>query len=155
MGLYRFGSDAQGRISPAGRGERAKMMGSTKEPGREQRVKLSRNPGAGIEARRFVERLLRRRGVPEQGVENALLVSSELVSNAYRHGEGEIELRLDVLDDHLRIEVIDEGRDRAPAVREQGPDETGGWGLQIVDQLSLQWGVIEGTTHVWADLALG
>jgi serine/threonine-protein kinase RsbW len=131
------------------------MMGWDKEPVGERRVTLPRNPGAAIEARRFVERLLRRRGVPEQGLENALLVSSELVSNAYRHGEGNIELRLDVLDDHLRIEVIDEGRDRAPAVREQGADETGGWGLQIVDQLALQWGVFEGTTHVWADVSLG
>ena len=118
-------------------------------------VKLSRNPGAAVEARRFAEPLLRRRGVPERGIENALLVASELVSNAYRHGEGDIELRLDVLGDRLRIEVIDEGRNQAPAVREHGADETGGWGLQIVDQVALQWGVFEGTTHVWADLALG
>lgn len=85
----------------------------------------------------------------------ALLVSSELVTNAYRHGRGEIELRLSVHDDRLRIEVIDHGRDAAPAVREQAADGTGGWGLRIVDQLALQWGVFEGATHVWADLALG
>ena len=47
-----------------------------------------------------------------------------------------------------------EARRLAPAVRERASDETGGWGLQIVDQLALQWGVLEGTTHVWADLAL-
>jgi hypothetical protein len=50
--------------------------------------------------------------------------------------------------------VIDDGQHQVPAGREQASDETGGWGLQIVDQLALQWGVFEGTTHVWADLAL-
>jgi serine/threonine-protein kinase RsbW len=131
------------------------MMNWDKEPAGQRHVGLSRNPRAALEARRIVDGLLRPRGVPERGVENALLVSSELVSNAYRHGEGDIELRLDVFNDRLRIEVIDEGRGQAPAVREQGGDETGGWGLQIVDLLALQWGVFEGTTHVWADLALG
>lgn len=129
-------------------------MGWDKEPAAERRLELQRAPDAAVEARRFVERLLRRRGVAEQSVENALLVSTELVSNAYRHGEGHIELRVNLLDDLLRIEVMDEGRDQAPAVREQGADESGGWGLQIVDRLALQWGVFEGTTHVWADLAL-
>lgn len=130
------------------------MIGTDKEPAGEQRLKLARHPGAAVEARRFVERLLGWRRVSRQTVENALLVASELVSNAYRHGKGDIELRVSVLKDRLRIEVVDEGRDQAPAVREQGADETGGWGLQIVDQLALQWGVFEGTTHVWADLAL-
>lgn len=130
------------------------MMGWDKESAGEQRLKLSRDRAAAVEARRFVERVLQGSRAPEQSVENAVLVSSELVSNAYRHGEGDIELRLNMLDDRLRIEVIDEGRDQVPAVREQGADETGGWGLQIVDQLALQWGVFEGTTHVWADLAL-
>lgn len=65
-----------------------------------------------------------------------------------------MELRLAFPDDRLRIEVIDEGRDQVVAVRQQPADETGGWGLQIVDRLAAQWGVFEGTTHVWADLAL-
>ncbi len=54
----------------------------------------------------------------------------------------------------LRIEVVDEGSDQAPGVRQEAPGESGGWGLRIVDQLAVQWGVFEGTTHVWADLAL-
>lgn len=54
----------------------------------------------------------------------------------------------------LRIEVIDEGSGNAPAVRHEGPDESGGWGLRIVDRLATQWGVFEGTTHVWADIPL-
>jgi anti-sigma regulatory factor (Ser/Thr protein kinase) len=129
-------------------------MAVEKEPTGERRLALPRHPGAAAEARRFIAGLLRKRGVPSQTLENATLVSSELVTNAYRHGEGEIELRVALLDDRLRIEVVDAGQDQVPAVREQVQDEAGGWGLRIVDQLALQWGVFEGTTHVWADIAL-
>lgn len=122
--------------------------------GGEQRVTLRRTRGAARDARRFIERMLRPRDIPEAAVENALLVSSELVSNAFRHGSGAIELRLRLFRDRLRIEVVDQGEDQAPAIREQPADETGGWGLRIVDRLALQWGVFEGTTHVWADVAL-
>jgi serine/threonine-protein kinase RsbW len=87
--------------------------------------------------------------------ESAQLVASELVTNALQHGEGAIQLRLKLMKDFLRIEVVDQGRDQAPAVRQEAPDESGGWGLRIVDQLAAQWGVFEGTTHVWADVALG
>jgi anti-sigma regulatory factor (Ser/Thr protein kinase) len=81
-------------------------------------------------------------------------VASELVTNALRHGRGKIELRLSMLSRFLRIEVVDEGSQQAPEVRHEEPDESGGWGLRIVDQLAVQWGVFEGTTHVWADLSL-
>jgi anti-sigma regulatory factor (Ser/Thr protein kinase) len=130
------------------------MTGSHTEPGEERRLRLARDARSAGEARRFVERLLTARRVPDRALESAMLVSSELVTNALRHGEGEIELRVNVDKDRLRIEVIDEGHRQAPIVREQAADETGGWGLQIVDQLALQWGVFEGTTHVWADLDL-
>jgi anti-sigma regulatory factor (Ser/Thr protein kinase) len=121
---------------------------------REARLKLPPKPNSPGIARQFVDHYLRRRGLPDDAVETALLVSSELVTNAYRHGEGAIELRVSLRDDRVRIEVIDKGHGEAPAVREQEGDHTGGWGLRIVDQLAVQWGVFEGTTHVWADLAL-
>jgi anti-sigma regulatory factor (Ser/Thr protein kinase) len=115
---------------------------------------LRRDPAAVREARQFVGALLREREAPHEAVDRAMLVSSELVTNAFEHGEGQIEVRVSLGDDRVRIEVIDEGRDQAPAVRQQADDQMGGWGLQIVDQLALQWGVFEGTTHVWADLGL-
>jgi anti-sigma regulatory factor (Ser/Thr protein kinase) len=118
-----------------------------------RRLQLARDPRSAREARHFVGVSLHRRCCSEETREYAMLVSSELVTNAFQHGEGGIELRLNLLDDRVRIEVVDEGRGEAPAVREEGPDAVGGWGLHIVDQLSLQWGVYEGTTHVWAELA--
>jgi serine/threonine-protein kinase RsbW len=118
----------------------------------EKRVELPRHASAAGEARRFVDGQLRDQGLSEETRESARLVSSELVTNALRHGKGKIELRLRLLGDFLRIEVVDQGHDQAPAVRQELPDESGGWGLRIVDQLAVQWGVFEGTTHVWADL---
>jgi anti-sigma regulatory factor (Ser/Thr protein kinase) len=109
---------------------------------------------APAKARRFVEDVVAHSGVREETREYAVLVSSELVTNALQHGRGKIELRLRHLGKFLRIEVIDEGHEQAPAVRQEAADETGGWGLRIVDQLAVQWGVFEGTTHVWADLPL-
>jgi anti-sigma regulatory factor (Ser/Thr protein kinase) len=120
----------------------------------EARVQLPRDPRSAGFARRFVDRQLRARRLPEQVVERVLLVSSEFVTNAFRHGDGAIELRLRMFDDRVRVEVIDQGSAQAPAVREQPGDEWGGWGLQIVERVALQWGVFEGTTHVWADLPL-
>lgn len=130
------------------------MVGPSEEPIAERRASLPRGPTAPARARRIVDGFLRPRRVPEVPREQALLVSSELVSNAYLHGAGEIELRVNLFGDRIRIEVVDEGHEQAPAVREQPADESGGWGLRIVDQLALQWGVFEGTTHVWADLAV-
>jgi len=138
---------------PARRGD-THMTDSGKQADGETRLELAPEPTSAGDARRFVERLLHRRKVPEQTRETAVLVSSDLVTNAFRHGEGKIELRVAVLEDRVRIEVIDSGHRQVPAVRQQQPDETGGWGLRIVDQLAMQWGVFEGTTHVWADLAL-
>ena len=120
----------------------------------ERRFELSRAASAASQARQFVDRLLRQQDVADVPRETAQLVTSELVTNALRHGAGKIELRLRLLDAFLRIEVVDQGLGQAPAVRTEAPDESGGWGLRIVDQLSAQWGVFEGTTHVWADVAV-
>jgi anti-sigma regulatory factor (Ser/Thr protein kinase) len=119
-----------------------------------QRLELARRPEAAGRAREWVDRLLQARAVSGRVRESACLIASELVSNALRHGEGSIELRLTMLSRFVRIEVVDEGTDQAPIVRQEEPDESGGWGLRIVDQLAVQWGVFEGTTHVWADLSL-
>jgi anti-sigma regulatory factor (Ser/Thr protein kinase) len=80
-------------------------------------------------------------------------VASELVDNAYLHGEGQIRLKLDRSPDRIRVEVIDEGRGAAVLVNQQ-PTCEGGFGLRIVDELSGAWGAYEGTTHVWAEIPL-
>lgn len=85
------------------------------------------------------------------------LVVSELFTNAIRHGEGQVSVRLALLDGVVRVEVADEGG-RRPVVRVPDPTgrDPGGWGLQLVGRLSDDWGaeVSEGRTMVWAERAV-
>ncbi|RLL68732.1 ATP-binding SpoIIE family protein phosphatase [Streptomyces sp. Z26] len=66
------------------------------------------------------------------------LLVSELVTNALRHGEGEIRLRL-LLDRTLVCEVWDAGLVQPRRRRARATDE-GGRGLQLVGLLSEAWG---------------
>ncbi len=85
---------------------------------------------------------------------NALLVVSELSTNAYRHDRGRIEVRLHRRDRSIRIEVVDDGAAGHVQRRDAPGDLTGGWGLHVVEELALDWGSAGGTTHVWAELPL-
>jgi two-component sensor histidine kinase len=88
-------------------------------------------------------------GLDRDRLDTAVLLISELVTNAVLHGTGEIRLTID-FSDGARFAVSDEGHGR-PVVRpEPGPD--GGWGLRLVGQLSRRWGVREGRTQVWFEL---
>jgi anti-sigma regulatory factor (Ser/Thr protein kinase) len=85
-----------------------------------------------------------------------LLVTSELVTNAVRNGSGQVELRVDLDDGAVRVEVLDEGHAALPVP--QGPpppDAIGGRGLHLVGAVSDAWGSgfdEEGRTLVWAEL---
>jgi anti-sigma regulatory factor (Ser/Thr protein kinase) len=114
------------------------------------RATLPREPNCGSIARRLLAERLGDQLEPTV-VGDAQTVISEFVNNAYVHGTGEIELRIELLDGRLRIEVVDEGQGAAIQVRQQGA-QGGGHGLQIVQSLSCAWGAFEGTTHVWAEL---
>jgi serine/threonine-protein kinase RsbW len=83
--------------------------------------------------------------------EDAALRLSELATNAVQHGVGAISLRIDVNAEVVRVEVADEGNVAlAPSPQ---PGAHGGWGLRIVEQLADDWGVLEGSTRVWFQLA--
>jgi anti-sigma regulatory factor (Ser/Thr protein kinase) len=114
-------------------------------------IGLPRSRTCGAIARRVVEERLTPR-LNGQALDDAKLVVSELVDNAYLHGRGKIRLMIEPRSDRLRIEVIDEGNGAAIKIRERAPEELGGLGLRLVDQLSTAWGAYEGTTHVWAEL---
>ena len=89
---------------------------------------------------------------------DASLCLSELVTNAVLHSgagaQDELELRVDVRDETLRVTVIDHGRGFDPP-KPTGGDESG-WGLYIVDRLSHAWGVErEPDTAVWFEMRAG
>jgi len=77
---------------------------------------------------------------PPTLVEDVELVVSELVTNAMRHGRGEITMHLDVTPDRVVVGVQDQGTG-LPLPQE--PDETvaNGRGLALVAILATEWGV--------------
>ncbi|MEV4639521.1 ATP-binding protein [Actinoplanes sp. NPDC049548] len=84
-------------------------------------------------------------------LDRAAVVVSELVTNAVRHGGGCVELSLECYDGEVTIFVAD-GSSVVPRRRE--PDATGGRGLELIDAMTIRWGVRdhEGGKQVWAEL---
>ena len=87
--------------------------------------------------------------------ETAVLIVSELVTNAVRHATGTdvIEVDLHATQTCVRIEIQDCDR-RWPRPRVPGGFEESGFGFVLVDALAAKWGVRETTTGkaVWAEL---
>lgn len=109
----------------------------------------------GLDAPGFARRALERWYGGEfdpDGLADAKLLATELVSNAVIHGSGRIVLRSDWDEDRLVIEVMDEGSGFEHTVRQAPFEEVRGRGLAIVDAVSSRWGIHEGTTHVWAEM---
>ncbi|MFE7993279.1 ATP-binding protein [Streptomyces shenzhenensis] len=113
------------------------------------------------QARCLVGTLLAGWGLADEPADDAILVLSELVTNAIAHSGGSrITCRVHVLGGRVRIEVEDERRGASvPAVREPDADDQGGRGLLLVSRLSDAWGVGEAADGkgrvVWADLGHG
>ena len=104
-------------------------------------------------ARRFVAAALRRWDCSDDFVELALLLTSELVTNAYRHARTETRVLVRFDGASVRIEVRDVGGGQ-PELRPVDTDRVDGRGLQIVDALADRWGYDsdDGGTAVWFEL---
>jgi anti-sigma regulatory factor (Ser/Thr protein kinase) len=90
---------------------------------------------------------------------DAMLVASELVTNAVRHSLCTEDEYLSVLitrDGRLRISVLDPGRSGRDAEIADRPIELGGLGLKVVEQLATTWGAErhDDGYRVWAELDL-
>jgi len=85
--------------------------------------------------------------------DDAVLVFSELVTNAVRHAGGATHVRVLHGTHQLRFEVHDTTSD-APAIRRHVGDEPGGAGLRIVDAVAIGWGWEQTATGkvVWCEL---
>lgn len=89
-----------------------------------------------------------------------LLIVSELVTNAIRHGrplatDGTVHVDWTVTDRGVGIEVTD-GGDGLPRAATQSDQGEGGRGLALVDALATRWGVAHAATSattVWACVA--
>ncbi|MFC5719847.1 ATP-binding protein [Streptomyces gamaensis] len=123
-------------------------------------------------ARHRMREDLRIRGVPDSVIDDAVLILSELLSNAYRHGrplsaenggrteggDGGIRAAWRV-DQHgrLTVEVTDGGGPTRPLPATPSVTARGGRGLNIISALSQDWGVRDasgGEVTVWAALSV-
>jgi anti-sigma regulatory factor (Ser/Thr protein kinase) len=97
--------------------------------------RLAESVGA---ARRFATDALR--GIDPDQLDSVELMVSELATNSIRHARAEFELSVANVDGEIRVEVSD-GAGGQPRMRNAGPDDVTGRGLQIVNLLSEAWGV--------------
>ena len=75
-------------------------------------------------------------------LDDALLLTSELVTNAVRHGRPAVTLAVQLEPSALIVVVTDTGPELPPLVpRTPHPDSPTGRGLVIVDALATRWGV--------------
>jgi anti-sigma regulatory factor (Ser/Thr protein kinase) len=99
-------------------------------------------------------------GVGDEACADALLVLSELVSNAVTHAaplpNGRIAVGWTVLDDALHLEITDGGAVTSPQAGVAAPFSGSGRGLDIVRTICRAWGVTEGerSVTVWADVPI-
>ena len=126
-------------------------------PQRAWTVVLPRHPRAAAVARRSAGETLRWWGLDDVA-EAALLVISELVSNAVLHARASgpsLELRLRAGSTRLRVEVHDTDA-RPPQLRRPAGLDEGGRGLLLVEAITDEWGVYGTPTGkaVWAALQL-
>jgi anti-sigma regulatory factor (Ser/Thr protein kinase) len=80
------------------------------------------------------------------------LVISEVVTNAVRHGgDGDMLVAVTPKTGFLCVQVTDTGDGFAPRPRAYEPDEDGGFGLFLVEQLTRRWGLTRenSNTRVW------
>ncbi|WP_411114453.1 ATP-binding protein [Streptomyces sp. 029-5] len=91
-------------------------------------------------------------------LDEALLVTSELVTNAVQATEAErvIGVQLQIIDDSVLVEVWDDSP-ALPVLKDPDADAEIGRGLCLVDELAKRWGTSEapaGGKIVWAELTL-
>jgi anti-sigma regulatory factor (Ser/Thr protein kinase) len=105
-------------------------------------------------ARRLVGALLPVWGLPDLK-DDAELVVSELVTNAYLHAPGtdSFELELVRRTTGIRIMLAD-GASVRPIIAELGDDHPSGRGMAIIAALAARWGSEDhhGGKRVWVDL---
>jgi hypothetical protein len=105
----------------------------------QRRVRLTREPSAAAEARSQVRAAIRDWKVPVDS-DIAILLTSDLVTDAILHGDGEtITLAIRCARGHLRIDVYDRSR-YVPAVADRSGDAQAASGLVLVAALSADWG---------------
>ena len=95
-------------------------------------------------------------GLAGEATEPALLVVTELLSNAIDHGRGPVGLVVEYSGEWVHVEVHD-GVPEAPRLQPHDLQRARGRGIQLVEALSLRWGWTDDPPGklVWADVPTG
>ena len=115
---------------------------------------LAAEPQSAWKARTFVRFYLIEYRLPHL-VDSVRLVASELATNAVVHAQTPSSLTLSQSGSAVKLALTD-GSGQPPTRRLASPEqtlETGGYGLGILDALSLEWGVIADCNQaktIWA-----
>jgi anti-sigma regulatory factor (Ser/Thr protein kinase) len=119
----------------------------------EFRLVLSPNRGAGFRAREAIRQ--RFKFLSEATRRDLVAVVTELVNNSVEHGPGKpITVTVLVGTDSIRGEVADQGNPFSAIPQIKNGTETGRGGLALVDKLTSEWAVADGSTHVWFEMPL-
>jgi anti-sigma regulatory factor (Ser/Thr protein kinase) len=132
------------------------VMGPVPDPPRSRSKELRAGPRTATEARLFLSEALGSFDV-KVDMDAAHLLTSEIASNAVRHGKEPIDVSVSMEETGLRVSVFDRGSGFDPGDlrfdEDMSPEAWAedGRGLQLVHALSSDWGVErrdEGT-EVW------
>ncbi|WP_283139611.1 ATP-binding protein [Rhizohabitans arisaemae] len=119
-------------------------------------VLLPHAPSSVAVARQRLSADLHAWGVFATAVDDAVLVVSELLSNALRHARplpsGQVKVAWQWADGRVEVSVSDGGASTEPRAGRPTLSSLGGRGLGIVEHLADRWGVMHDgvTTTVWA-----
>ncbi|MER6466460.1 SpoIIE family protein phosphatase [Streptomyces sp. NPDC001228] len=129
----------------------ARMIGYRKGDTATWRLPARRD--APARARAHVRALLLRWGTRDGTRDNAVLLTSELVTNAVRFATGPVTVRLIRSGHGLLVEVGDTGNGR-PRLSRGGLFDDAGRGLHVVHKLTTRWGVrwTDAGKVVWAEV---
>jgi two-component sensor histidine kinase len=131
-------------------------MPGAQQISRSMRATLPSCPQSARSARRLVTGWT---DLPPRTREDLVLIVSELVGNAIRHGSHEPEaivvVSMQVTPDYVRVEVRDTGPGLADQLDWSQEPRSGGFGLRIITRLAARWGAGPAPGLVWAELEIG
>lgn len=117
-----------------------------------ERLQLGDEPDAVPRARRFAVASLS--GLfPDELVDDATLIISELVTNAFLHGKPPVVVRISAREHLVHIEVADDSRS-APVRGRPDSNAMTGRGMGLIESLSSRWGVAPEANgkKVWCEI---
>jgi anti-sigma regulatory factor (Ser/Thr protein kinase) len=124
------------------------------------RCALDRNANAVGLGRRFIAAQLAQCGLASSDgavtyLDDVLLATSELLANAVKFGDGELDLCLQVHRDEIKVQVADDNPAQATRRSPEVFDESGR-GLALVEAVATRWGQERRGTGkaVWCSFSL-